>query len=435
MTPPPATPPAEEPTASSGGLSRRELLGATGIAAGALAVGGAVGYAAGSTAAQGASAEAYSFFGTHQSGILTPQQDHMHFAAFDVTGGDRESLIALLQRWTAAAATLMAGQELGTGTAGGAPLAPPDDTGEVHDLPPSGLTITFGFGSTLFSQAGRDRFGIATMRPDQLAEMPHFPGDDLDPTFTGGDICIQACADDPQVAVHAIRNLARLARGDAAMKWSQLGFGRTSSTSRQQVTPRNLMGFKDGTRNLRAEDTELVERWLWSQADDGASWMADGTYLVARRIRIRAETWDRTALRTQESVVGREKASGAPLSGGTEFTDPDFDARGADGELLIAPTSHMALGHPNNNGGVMMLRRGYNFTDGTDALGRLDTGLFFLAFVRDPRTQFTPMQEQMSRFDPMTVDFLVTTGSGVFAMPAGVPAGVTGAYVGEALFR
>jgi deferrochelatase/peroxidase EfeB len=162
--------------------------------------------------------------------------------------------------------------------------------------------------------------------------------------------------------------------------------------------------------------------------------MAGGTYLVARRIRIRAEAWDRTALRAQEEVVGRAKASGAPLSGGTEFTDPDFDARGPDGELLIAPTSHMALGHPNTNGGVVMLRRGYNFTDGADAAGRLDTGLFFLAFVRDPRTQFTPMQDQMSRFDAMTTDFLVTTGSGVFAIPAGVASTAPDAFIGEALF-
>jgi deferrochelatase/peroxidase EfeB len=431
--------PDDAPGAQSGAHpSRRELFGVAGVAAGALAVGGVAGYAVGQATASPLQHREFSFFGDHQSGIVTPQQDRMHFAAFDVVTGDRDRLIALLQRWSAAAASLMAGRELGAGTGGGSPLAPPDDTGEAHDLPPSGLTITFGFGPGLFESEGVDRFGLRALRPAPLIDLPHFPGDTIDPRFTGGDLFIQACADDPQVAVHAIRNLSRLAFGDAAIRWSQLGFGRTSSTTRAQVTPRNFMGFKDGTRNLHAEDTELINRWLWSQAADGSAWMDGGTYLVARRIRILIESWDRTSLAEQESLVGRHKASGAPLSGGGEFTDPDFDARDASGAPLIRNDSHISIAHPNNNGGVAMLRRGYNFTDGADELGRLDAGLFFLAYVRDPRTQFVPIQDQMSRFDPMTVEYLRTTGSALFAVPPGIPegraVGVGGAFVGEALF-
>ena len=362
----------------------------------------------------------------------------MHFAAFDVTTPSRDRLIALLQRWTAAAAELMAGRELGRGTANAARVAPPDDSGEALDLPASALTITLGFGPGLFGSADAPRFGLQSKRPPQLIDLPHFPGDVLEERFAGGDICVQACANDPQVAVHAIRNLARIAAGDAAMRWSQLGFGRTASTSREQQTPRNLMGFKDGTRNLKAEDTDLVDRWLWSQSGDGQTWMAGGTYLVTRRVRILVENWDRTSLARQEAAVGRAKASGAPLSGGTEFTAPDFDARDANGERLIPTTSHMAMSHPNNNGGIMMLRRGYNYTDGADNQGRLDAGLFFLAFVRDPRTQFVPMQERLATQDPMTVDFLRTTGSGLFAIPAGIPAGTPvgegKSFIGEALF-
>jgi deferrochelatase/peroxidase EfeB len=436
--PAPEKPARSEAAAEAHGPSRRNLLGLAGVTAGALAVGGAGGFAVGNAVAQGSTRGTYDFFGAHQSGILTPQQDHMHFAAFDVTTESKDRLIALLQRWSAAAAALMSGRELGRGTTGGARVAPPEDSGEALDLPPSALTITFGFGPGLFGDSRAARFGLASKRPAQLIDLPHFPGDVLEERFAGGDLCIQACADDPQVAVHAVRNLARIAAGDAAMRWSQLGFGRTSSTTREQNTPRNFMGFKDGTRNLKAEDTALVERWLWSQASDGQAWMDGGTYLVARRVRILIENWDRTSLERQEASVGRQKASGAPLSGGTEFTAPDFDARDAMGSRLIAPESHMALSHPNNNGGVMMLRRGYNYTDGADALGRLDAGLFFLAFVRDPRTQFVPMQEQLAKRDPMTVDFLRTTGSAVFAMPPGVtpgtPLGEGQGFVGEALF-
>lgn len=418
--------------------SRRTVLGVAGAAVGTAVVAGAGGFAVGRSTAPTTETESYDFYGEHQSGIVTSQQDRMHFAAYDVTASSREELVALLRRWTQAAATLMAGSELGAGAAGGNYAAPPDDTGEALDLAASKLTITFGFGPTLFEKDGQDRFGLAGKRPEQLIDLPKFAGDTLDPTFVGGDICIQACADDPTVAVHAIRNLSRIAFGAAAIKWSQLGFGRTSSTTSDQVTPRNFMGFKDGTHNLRAEQTDLVNKWLWAQPGDGQEWMGGGSYLVARRIRILAEIWDRTSLGEQEDLVGRTKGTGAPLSGGTEFTDPDFHRLGTNGQPLIMADSHIAIAHPDHNEGAAMLRRGYNFTDGADKLGRLDAGLFFLAYVRDPRTQFVPIQEQMSRADIMTVEYLRTTGSALFAVPPGLPEGSPlgpdGAYLGQQLF-
>ncbi|WP_084075011.1 iron uptake transporter deferrochelatase/peroxidase subunit [Demequina sp. NBRC 110052] len=420
------------------GPSRRAVLGGAGVVAGAAALAGG-GFAAGRATASPMQLRQYDFFGEHQSGIVTPAQDRMHFAAFDVTTSDRDALIGLLRAWSEAAATLMSGSELGTGIAGGSPLAPPEDTGDATGLPASGLTITFGFGPGLFVKDGVDRFGLAGRRPAALIDLPHFPGDTLQDRLTGGDLCIQACADDPQVAMHAIRNLSRLAFGVASVRWAQLGFGRTSSTTREQTTPRNLMGFKDGTRNLKAEDTENVREWLWADASDGADWMAGGTYLVARKLRILAEIWDRASLSEQEALVGRTKGSGAPLSGGNEFTDPDFTRPGADGSPLIPTDSHVALAHPSANGGAMMLRRGYNYTDGADDLGRLDAGLFFLAFVRDPETQFVPMQTAISSSDAMTVEYVRAVGSALFAVPPGVPAGATldgsdGAYIGQGLF-
>ena len=88
-----------------------------------------------------------------------------------------------------------------------------------------------------------------------------------------GDIGVQACANDPQVAVHAVRNLARVGFGTVAVRYSQLGFGRTSSTTREQVTPRNLMGFKDGTNNLKAEDTGGLDQNVWVAKGDGPDWL------------------------------------------------------------------------------------------------------------------------------------------------------------------
>jgi deferrochelatase/peroxidase EfeB len=419
----------------TGGFSRRRLLGAAGAGAVAAGAAGIGGYAWGSgedaSAAGQVGGTAYAFQGEHQAGITTPAQDRLHFASFDVTTDSREQLVALLKEWTAAAREMTTGDPVG----GGAPMpydAPPTDTGEAQGLPASGLTLTFGFGPSLFSKNGQDRFGIQDQQPKSLRELPHFPADNLDPGRSNGDLCIQACAHDPQVAVHAIRNLSRIGFGTVALRWAQLGFGRTSSTSTKQSTPRNLLGFKDGTANLKSEDGKNIDEFVWVAPgdDEGAEWLAGGSYLVARRINMHIEPWDRTSLSEQETLVGRNRGDGAPLSGGHEFTEPDFSLKGSDGPL-IATTSHVRLAHPTQNKGVKMLRRGYNFTDGSNALGRLDAGLFFIAFVRDPVEHYIPMQTRLSAQDGL-MEYLQHTGSGLFAVPPGVTS--RNGWIGETLF-
>lgn len=422
-----------------GGLSRRGLLGlvGTGVGAGVLGLGVGVGtdraVQAHADGSSGASAS-YPFFGGHQSGIVTAAQDRLHFASFDVADGvTRTELVELLKDWSYAASRLTAGLDVSpTGATGGELLAPPDDTGEATGLPAAGLTVTIGFGATLFTATdGTDRFGLASQRPPALVDLPHFSGDRLVAAASGGDLCVQACSDDPQVAVHAIRNLSRIAFGRASLRWSQLGFGRTSSTTRGQTTPRNLFGFKDGTANLRAEDGAAVDDGVWATAADGAAWMVGGSYLVARKIRMTIETWDRASLGEQQTVVGRDKGEGAPLSGGTEFTAPDFAAAAATGTgPAIEPDSHVALAHPQNNDGATLLRRGYNFVDGNDELGRLAAGLFFIAFNRDPRRQYVPIQQALSRNDRMN-EYVTHVGSAIFAVPPGAS---QGGWVGETLF-
>ena len=429
--------PAPEPQTQRAAVSRRGLLGAAGAGLAGLAAGAAGGFAVARDQAnpspQSAGTRTYPFYGEHQAGILTPVQDRLHFAAFDVITGAREELAQLLKDWTAAAARMTQG--LGAGELGptsGPYAAPPDDTGEAIGLPPAGLTITFGFGPTLFRKDGKDRFGLASRQPDALQRLPHFPADQLNPQRSDGDLCVQACADDPQVAVHAVRNLARIAFGRAAIRWSQLGFGRTSSTSTSQTTPRNLMGFKDGTMNLKAEDPAAVDAHVWvpADADSKGRWLAGGSYLVVRRINMTIETWDRQPLSEQERVIGRTKAEGAPLSGGAEFSHPDFSLKGSDGEPLVAADAHLRMVHPSNNGGAKMLRRGYNFVDGSDGLGRMDAGLFFLAYVRDPRTHYIPIQMKLGMGDGLS-EYVQHTGSALFAIPPGI---AQGEHLGHALF-
>ncbi|MCY0918585.1 iron uptake transporter deferrochelatase/peroxidase subunit [Streptomyces sp. H27-G5] len=392
--------------------SRRAVLGwgGAGLALGAAATGGAVAVFGGDpdVVPAGSTGAAVPFHGEHQAGIATAVQDRLHFAAFDVTTKDRAELVALLKEWTLAARLMTAGLPVGEGGFGGLPEAPPDDTGEALGLKASRLTLTVGFGPGLFA---KDRFGLEDRRPAALVDLELFPGDNLDAARSGGDLCVQACADDPQVAVHAIRQLARIGFGRIAMRWSQLGFGKTSSTTPDAQTPRNMMGFKDGTRNVSGTDREALEKFVWASASDGSDWMAGGSYLVARRIRMHIETWDRTSLREQEDIIGRDKGEGAPVGKSKERDEPFLKA--------MKPDAHVRLAHPDTNGGATILRRGYSFTDGTDGLGRLDAGLFFLAYQRDVRKGFVPIQRELARKDSLN-EYIQHVGSAVFAVPPGV---------------
>ncbi|MGW5254324.1 iron uptake transporter deferrochelatase/peroxidase subunit [Streptomyces sp. NPDC004012] len=394
--------------------SRRALIGwgGAGLALGAAAAGGAVAAVkAGDDVAPVAAGTgaAVQFHGAHQAGIATPVQDRLHFAAFDVKTDDRAEFVQLLKDWTEAARRMTAGRTVGEGAYGGLAEAPPDDTGEALGLKPSRLTLTIGFGPSLF-----EKFGLRDRRPQALVDLPPFPGDNLDRSRTGGDLCVQACADDPQVAVHAIRNLARIGFGKVAIRWSQLGFGKTSSTTPDAQTPRNLMGFKDGTRNIAGTETDRLKKFVWVQDGDGdrnSAWMTGGSYLVARRIRMNIETWDRTSLQEQEDVFGRDKGEGAPVGKAKEHDAPFLKA--------MKPDAHVRLAHPESNNGITILRRGYSFTDGTDGLGRLDAGLFFLAYQRDPRKGFVPLQRRLSASDALN-EYIQHVGSAVFAVPPGV---------------
>lgn len=401
------------PDNKTGQFSRRRLFGAVGTGAALVGVGAIAGHATASGAEAPAS-DVIEFRGDHQAGIVTPAQDRMHFVAFDITTDSRDDVVALLKKWTLMAERLTKGEETFDGGAvDGGQYNPPSDTGEALGLTASSLTLTIGFGPSMF-----DRFDLASKKPASLADLQHFPADNLDPRRSGGDLCIQACADDPQVAVHAIRNLARVGFGTVSVKWSQLGFGRTSSTSTTQATPRNLFGFKDGTANLKAEDPTLLDDNVWVAETDDQPWMAGGSYLVARRIRMLIESWDRTTLKEQERVIGRSKGSGAPLGKQDEFDDLDLESQGPDG-TLIEKTAHVRLASKEELGGIQILRRGYNFTDGSDGFGHLDAGLFFIAYCRDPLTQFVPMQLALSRKDALN-EYIQHVGSAVFACPPGV---------------
>lgn len=374
------------------------------------------------------------FYDAHQGGILTPLQHNTYFAAFDLVTDDREDIVRMLQSWTAAAARMSTGQTA-------APLAkddsvPASDSADALGLSPARLTITFGFGPGLFIKNGKDRYGLAAKRPAALIDLPRFAGDQLVDARTGGDLSVQACADDPQVAFHSIRQLARLAYDVAEIRWVQTGFVPHSDGKQ---TPRNLMGFKDGTKNPSITDPKLMNQVIWV-GDEGPDWMRGGSYMVARRIRIALEHWDRMTLGFQEQTVGRHKYSGAPLGKKNEFDPADYDATDSDGNPIIPENSHIRLGAAVNNDGAQILRRPYSYNDGANVTAErwppwreemeFDAGLLFICYQRDPRTGFVKIFEKMAKFDMMN-QFVTHTGGGLFACPGGVKAGE---FIGQRLF-
>ncbi|CAP57588.1 conserved hypothetical protein [Gluconacetobacter diazotrophicus PA1 5] len=360
----------------------------------------------------------------HQPGITTPQQSSIYFMTFDITAEKRADVAALMRRWTQAADAMMAGHAI------------PDfvDSGEAEGLSPKGLTLTFGFGPGLFTQDGRDRFGLASRRPAALADLPRFTGDQLVPARTGGDLSIQSCANDPQTALHAARVLARLAYGMAEPRWAQAGF---LPDFGRHTTPRNLMGFKDGTMNPDTTSPRATDRFVWAAPDDVA-WMQGGSYQVARIIRIALEHWDRMKVGFQEETMGRMKESGAPIGGHRESDPLDLKAQDHDGNPVIAENAHARLAAPSENGGAQILRRAYSYDNGLSFTAErwppwhqgneLDAGLLFLCYQQDPRTGFTKIFDRMAKFDMMN-QFTTHIGSGLFACPGRKP----GTCIGAAL--
>jgi deferrochelatase/peroxidase EfeB len=396
------------------------------------------------------------FWGKNQSGIVTPAQGHTYFAALDLTTTKRDDVVRLLQAWTLAAARMASGKPIEpfdktetaynydtttTVTTSSDEPAPTTislpDTGEAEGLSPARLTVTFGFGPGLFEKDGKDRYGLAKHRPEALADLPHFAGDELVPEHTGGDLSIQACADDPQVAFHAVRQLVRLADDVAQVRWTQTGFMPRFGAGK---TPRNLMGFKDGTNNPSTGDADAMTKFVWV-ADEGPDWMQDGSYLVVRRIRVALEHWDRSKIDFQEQTFGRHKATGAPIGKDSEKDALDLDATDKDGNYVIAENAHVRLAAAASNDGAQILRRPYSYNDGVNFTAErwppwrqgmeYDSGLFFISYQRDPRTGFVKVFEKMAKLD-MLNQFVTHVGGGLFACPRGV---APGEFIGKRLFE
>ena len=391
-------------------MDRREFLKKAGIGGAGLALGLSGASAFFANKEQGSKniadgQEEISFYGKHQAGITTPMQKNIYFVVLDLRTTDKNELIQLFKDWTDYSEKLVNGDLVKKD--GSNALLPPSDTGETVGLNPYRLTLTFGVSASFLT-----KLGLEKKRPKLFRDLPAFPKEQLREQYTGGDIVIQACADDEQVAFHAVRNLIRKGRNKVTMKWSQSGF---AAIGDRMETPRNLFGFKDGTANVTTEKD--FDKVVWSDSQD---WMKNGSYMAVRRIIMHLETWDRTNLQEQENTFGRYKESGAPFGKQNEFDEVDLS--------LLPVDSHVRLAKEVD---LPILRRSYSYSDGIDPkTGQFDAGLLFIAFQKDPDS-FVKIQTNLGAVDKMN-EYVTHIGSGLFACFGGVK---KGGYIGQDLFE
>ncbi len=349
------------------------------------------------------------FHGVHQAGVETPAQAFATFVGFDLRGSvEREGLVRWMKLWTSDAERL---------TAGSPALA---DTDPELAAAPASLTITVGVGRGFLDAAGRS--GLA---PEWLRPLPRFSIDALEDGWSGGDVLVQVCADDPVAVSHAVRMLTKDARTFATVRWVQRGFLHAAGAVPRGRTPRNLMGQLDGTANPPPGSDAFSEVvWIGS----GPSWLRHGTSLVLRRIRIDAERWDKASRQGREETIGRRLSDGAPLTGEAEHDEPDFSATNEIGLPVIPPWSHIRRARPDDPRQRIM-RRPYNYDEGPGPDGRPDIGLLFASYQADVDAQFVPIQRRLDELD-MLNDYTTPIGSAVVAVLPGVP---EGGWFGEAL--
>ncbi len=365
-----------------------------------------------------------SFYGVHQAGIVTPQPAASLIASFDVLAASRPDLVRLMKGLTGRIAALMSG-DLPAQT--DAKLPPPDSGLLGPKGFPDNLSMTVSFGASLFDE----RFGLADRRPKRLVAMTRFPNDALDGDCCHGDLLIQFNSNTSETNIHALRDVLKTFPDLVALRWTQAGFLPPHTIKAAgRDTARNLLGFKDGTANLDAADGRLMDRIVWvGDGNDEPTWARGGSYHVVRVIRTLVERWDRTPLQEQQTIIGRDKAEGAPLGEKREHDIPDF-AGDPDGKG-VPLDAHIRRANPRtaDTAASLILRRAYNYSNGLTKAGQLDMGLLFSSFQADLDKGFIAVQKRLDG-EPLE-EYIKPVGGGYFFALPGIESART--YLGQGL--
>ncbi|CAN5562676.1 iron uptake transporter deferrochelatase/peroxidase subunit [soil metagenome] len=407
-------------------ISRRKFVvggaGAAGLA-GAAALGWNAGKDEAPASAGGLPAPArLPFHGAHQTGITSHAPAAALMASFNLVADDRDEVSAVLRSLTEEFDTLMSGRPVPDR----GEHYPPLDTGSLGTHPPpADLSLSLAIGASMFD----DRFGLADRKPSELVTMTKLANDRLDQTRCHGDLLVNISGDSPDVCLFALRQVMRRTRANLVLKWMVEGFNRREAPEPGKAQVRNLLGFKDGTANLDPSDDSLMDQHIWVGEGDGEpSWAVGGSYQAVRIIRMLVEQWDRAQLGEQEQIIGRVKGSGAPLGEEDETDDPDYE-NDPDGRR-IRLDAHIRLANPRTAATQknLILRRGFSYSRGFDAAGRLDQGLAFVSYQRSLDDGFLAIQQRLSG-EPLE-EYIRTEGGGYFFAFPGVS---KGRYLGQDL--
>jgi len=367
------------------------------------------------------------FYGLHQAGVVTPRPASGMVAAFDVVANKPEDLRRLFRQLTERIAFLTHGGRLPERDS----KLPPLDSGILGPvIEPDDLTITVSVGDSLFE----DRPWLKALKPKRLQRMVEFPNDALVERNCHGDVALQFCANSQPTNIHALRDILKNTSDLMVLRWRQEGSVPVMSPAPDGTTTsaRNFMGFHDGSANPDSNDAALMDRVVWiGDASDEPQWARHGTYQAVRVIRMFVEQWDRTPLGEQESIIGRDKISGAPLGrpNGTEHEAPDY---ATDPKARLTPVdAHIRLANPRlpETEANLILRRPFNFSNGVSKSGQLEDGLLFIAYQADLEKGFITIQNRLNG-EPLE-EYIKPFGGGYFfALP-----GVRDAqdYLGRAL--
>ncbi|AUU90323.1 MULTISPECIES: iron uptake transporter deferrochelatase/peroxidase subunit [Enterobacteriaceae] len=414
--------------------SRRRLLKGMGALGGALALAGGcpVAHAAKPQSAPGtlspnARMEKQPFYGEHQAGILTPQQASMMLVAFDVLASDKADLQRLFRLLTQRIAFLTEG---GPAPETPNPRLPPMDSGILGPfIAPDNLTITVSLGDSLFD----DRFGLRAQKPKKLQKMERFPNDALVSSLSHGDLLVQICANTQDTVIHALRDLIKHTPDLLSVRWKREGFiSDHAARSKGKETPVNLLGFKDGTANPDSSDNALMDKVVWVTSDQAEpAWAVGGSYQAVRIIQFHVEFWDRTPLKEQQTIFGRDKQTGAPLGMHNEHDVPDYASD--PGGDVIALDSHIRLANPRTpeTQSSLMMRRGYSYSLGVTNAGQLDMGLLFVCYQHDLEKGFLTVQKRLN--GEALEEYIKPIGGGYFFVLPGVKD--QNQYLGQALLE
>ncbi len=379
---------------------------------------------ASSCSTNGHSDTAYSCYGVHQAGIVTPHQPFGILCAFDTTAPDAAALQTMFQILSQRIEFLTQGGELTDPD----PKLPPSGSGILgRHIKPDGLTVTVGVGASLFDH----RYGLSDKKPKHLTDMPDFPNDKLQADWCDGDFSLQICAFSPETCQNALRDIIKQLSKYAIIRWSIDGFLPKAPAGE---AARNLLGFRDGSANPDVSRPEVADQVLWTgiaaNALDEPAWTKNGSYQAVRIIRHFVEFWDRTPLEEQEAIFGREKYSGAPLGMKHEHDTPDY---GQDPEGKTIPKdSHMRLSNPRDPEFLAkhrLFRRPFDYSRGLSKAGQLDVGLVFVCYQANLSDGFVFVQGKLN-LEPLE-EYISPFGGGYFFI---LPGFEKSGYLGQSLF-